>query len=341
MTDRTPTDVTSSENSDGQTPSVSAVQVAQAIEEEPDAWLFEDNRVIATHPVGNATAKEIRRAFENHQFPDGTPLSKSMGMVSDQTVKDAFSDYLANPDEWQVRDSQNINQWPIIYGAYADSNRSTKTARQKAVDQLLEDLHIESLKRADEMVRYNDETGIYEDDAERIVRERLEAKLREHNTRSEAEQILHKLDSQPSIKEDEFSPEGKVCVRNGVLDVSDQSNPELDPHSPEYRFRERLSVEYDPEAGCPRFRQFISNRVAESDVDKLQEFVGYTVFRPWDMRYHKALMIVGPTQTGKSTFLKVLTALLREENVSNLSLQQLADDRFALGQVQGTFRQHL
>jgi putative DNA primase/helicase len=260
-----------------------------------------------------------------------------MEMVSDQTVKNAFSDYLANPDEWQVRDSQNIDHWAAIYGAYADPDRSAKTARQKAADQLKEDLHIESLERAGEIVRYDDETGIYEDDAERIVKERLEAKLREHNTPSEAKHILHKLDSQPSIKEDAFIPEGKVCVTNGVLDISEPSDPTLESPNPDVRFRERLSVEYDPDADCPRFREFVSDRVAEGDTDKLQEFVGYTVFRPWDMRYHKALMIVGPTQNGKSTFLKVLTALLGKENVSNLSLQQLADDQFALGQVQGTF----
>ena len=331
MTDTNPTDVTSSAQS------VSAVEVAQAIEAEPDEWIRENNQVIATNPVGDATAEEIRRAFENHQFPDGTPLSKSMTLVSNQTVTDAFSNYLANPDDWEVRDRQSIDPWAAIYGAYGDPDRSAKTARQKAVNQLKEGLHIESLERAGELIRYNDETGIYEDDAERIVREQLEARLREHNTPSEAKHILHKLDSQPSIKEDAFTPEGKVCVTNGVLDISEPSDPTLESHTPDVRIRERLSVEYDPNAGCPRFKQFVNERVAEGDAEKLQEFVGYTVFRPWDMRYHKALMIVGPTQTGKSTFLKVLTALLGKENVSNLSLQQLADDQFALGQVQGTF----
>jgi len=331
MANTTPTDVTSS------TQSVSAVQVAQALEEDPDEWLHEDNQLIATYPVGDASAEGIRRAFENNQFPDGTPLSNAIGLVSNQTVKDAFSDYLANPDEWKVRERQSIDPWATIYGAYANADTSTRTARQKAVDLLQDDLHIEPLENADELVRYNDETGIYEDDAERIVKERLEAKLREYNTPSEANHILHKLNSQPSVKEDEFSPEGKVCVTNGVLDVSEPSDPTLESHSPDVRFRERLSVEYDPDAGCPRFRQFVSNRVTKGDTDKLQEFVGYTLFSPWEMPYHKALMVVGPTATGKSTFLNVLTALLGEENVSNLSIQQLANDEYALAQAHNTF----
>jgi putative DNA primase/helicase len=165
----------------------------------------------------------------------------------------------------------------------------------------------------------------------------LEAKLREYNTPSESNHILHKLKSQPSLNENAFTPEGKVCVTNGVLDVSEPSNPTLEAHSPDVRFRERLSVEYDPDAGCPRFRQFVSNRVAKADVDKLQEFVGYTVFHGWEMPYHKALMVVGPTATGKSTFLNVLTALLGKENVSHLSIQQLANDEFALAQAHNTF----
>lgn len=94
-------------------------------------------------------------------------------------------------------------------------------------------------------------------------------------------------------------------------------------HAPEHCFRESLPVEYDADATCPRFRRFIQEMVDEDDISKIQEFVGYTVFHPWEMRYQKALMIVGPTAAGKSTFLDVLTAILGETNVSHLSLQQL------------------
>lgn len=266
MKDTTPTDVTSSENSDDQSTSVSATKVCEAITNQPDAWIQKDNQLIATHPVGDATAKEIRRAFENQQFPDRTPLSNYEAFFDRQTVKDAFSNYLANPDEWNVRDTQNIDPWATIYRAYEDTDTSTRTARQKAVYQLKEELHIESLERADEIVRYNDKKGIYENDAERIVKERLEVNLREHNTPGEATHILHKLNSQPSIKEDAFAPEGTVCIENGVLDVSEPSDPMLEPHSPDVRFRERLSVKYDADADAPRFRQYINDRVADGDL---------------------------------------------------------------------------
>jgi putative DNA primase/helicase len=337
MTDKNPTDVTSSAHSDGQPSSVSAVEVAEAIETEPDEWIRENDQVIGTNPVGDATAKEIRQAFENKRFPDGTPLSNATGMVSNEIVRDTFSDYLANPDDWQVRDRQNIDPWATIYAAYNDPDRTTRIARQRAVEQLKDEPHIEPLEDTDELVWYNHKRGIYEDDGERIVKERLESKLREYNTPSEAKHILHKLKSQPSLNESAFTSEGKVCVMNGVLDVSEPSDPTLESHSPDLRFRERLAVKYDPNADCPRFREFVNNRVAEGHKDKLQEFVGYTAFHPWEMPYHKALMIVGPTATGKSTFLNVLTALLGEENVSHLSIQQLANDEYALAQADGTF----
>lgn len=48
-----------------------------------------------------------------------------------------------------------------------------------------------------------------------------------------------------------------------------------------------------------------------------------------------ALFILGPTASGKSTFLNVLQSVMGEENVSNQSLQGLVNDRFGKATIYG------
>ncbi len=54
-----------------------------------------------------------------------------------------------------------------------------------------------------------------------------------------------------------------------------------------------------------------------------------------DTRIQKALLLLGEGGTGKSTFLKALTAFLGKENVSTLPLHKLEGDRFAAARLVG------
>jgi putative DNA primase/helicase len=339
MTDTISNDLTASKSTDNQSTSTSPYQVAEAINHNPAKWLNPDEQELIAHSLEDVEAEEMKEAFERQKLPDGTDFSTLQGMlpnVSSQYME-AMTAYLTNPDDWDVVRPDEQAPWDALKQMYVEGDVSKPEARQEVVDHLTTDLHLVPLRNTDDLLRYNPESGIYENDGERVVRERLEQELEAFNTPSEANQIIYKLKNQPSRSPDAFSPEAKVCLKNRVLDVADASSPTLEDHAPEHYFRERLPVEYDIDATCPRFRGFIQNMVAEEDISKLQEFVGYTVFHQSEMRYQKALMIVGPTAAGKSTFLDVLTALLGEDNVSHLSLQQLTNGEYALPQAYGKF----
>jgi len=313
--------------------------MAEAINQNPAKWFQPDRQKITAHPLEDADAEEVKEAFDRQELPDGIHLNTLQGLLPDISPQymEAVTDYLNTPNEWTVVTPDEQAPWDALKQMYADEGVSKPEARQQVVDYLTTHLHLVPLRDTDDLLRYNPKTGVYENDGERVVRERLEHELEALNTSREANQIIYKLRNQPSRSPDAFTPEAKVCLKNEVLNVADASSPTLEDHAPEHYFRERIPVEYDTDATCPRFRQFIQEMVAEEDIPKLQEFVGYTVFHPWEMRYQKALMIVGPTAAGKSTFLDVLTALLGEENVSHLSLQQLTNDEYALAQAYGKF----
>lgn len=225
--------------------------------------------------------------------------------------------------------------WYDTRRKYADSDTADREARQQAVRQLKRQHHIVKVRESGELYRYDPATGTYRDDGEQIVRDELEEGRGEFNRRSEANAIIYKLRLKDAIALEDFDPEGEVCVVNGVLNISNPANPKLRDHSPEKYFRRHRPVRYAPDAECPRFEEFVTEVVRAEDLPKLQEYVGYTVFHHWDVRFQRALFIIGSEATGKSTFLNVIAALLGEENIANQSVQRLANNNFATSKLVG------
>lgn len=125
-----------------------------------------------------------------------------------------------------------------------------------------------------------------------------------------------------------------VAVENGVLNVE---KGEFHDHSPEYRLRSKLPVEYDPDAECPRIDAFLSRVTDGDDVAKqtLYEWIGYNLVD--DYPIHAFLLLHGDGGNGKGVFLNLLTEFLGgDQNVSNVGLSKItSDDRFALAQLDG------
>ncbi|MBW8067919.1 MAG: hypothetical protein GJU73_10830 [Ferrovum sp.] len=116
-----------------------------------------------------------------------------------------------------------------------------------------------------------------------------------------------------------------ICLNNGTLNTSTY---ELLDHRPEHHLRCKLSVQWDPEAQCPRWLQFLDD-VFVCDADKaqkilfVQEWFGYCLTP--DNSQHKFVWMVGSGGNGKSVLLTTLTHLVGRSNVSNAHIERLGD----------------
>ncbi|SDG11832.1 DNA primase family protein [Halorientalis regularis] len=180
---------------------------------------------------------------------------------------------------------------------------------------------------------YNDD-GTWSEDGTQALRERLGPILRENWGR----RVLNKTKEQLLVDglrdRDEFGmPSGKVAVENGLLDIQ---NGELREIRPDDRVLWKLPTEYDPEADCPRFRQSLREWLPDEGArKKVQEFVGYALdFN--NTAYEVMLMLVGPTRTGKSTFLDVIDALFGADNTTSMSIQYLANEKWGVAELEDT-----
>lgn len=92
---------------------------------------------------------------------------------------------------------------------------------------------------------------------------------------------------------------------------------------------------WDPDADCPTILPFLSKVLPPDDETYafVLEWIGYCLIP--SQRFKRALMLLGPTDTAKSTLLALIQALLGEDNVSNATLQNIAEDRFTAGSLYG------
>lgn len=122
-----------------------------------------------------------------------------------------------------------------------------------------------------------------------------------------------------------------INVKNGLISIGDWK---FRPHSPEIKFLTQVNAEYDPNVFAEEWEKFLDEVCGEQKV-VLQEFCGYCLLP--DCRFEKALAIVGPGGSGKSTFLEVIRNVLGEDSTTAFSLQNLENDRFACSEMIGKF----
>ena len=266
-------------------------------------------------------------------------LFASDGTAVDSAATDggaAAADDGSDDSDTESPDAPSVESgWRYIRSALREASDADerREPRFEAAMKLLDDHHFATLRENDQLYVYDDANGIYNDDGEAVVRSALTEGLKaQYNAHTMSETKDH-IRGRTLVDEAEMGgPEGLIAASNCVIDLTEQTSHD---HSPEYHFLSRLGCEFDPDATAPRFTAFL-NEVVPSDTErqKLQEFAGYTLMH-WALPYHKALFLVGPTASGKSTFLDTINAMLGEGTVASLTPQQLTGERFAGAELHG------
>lgn len=228
---------------------------------------------------------------------------------------------------------------PEAVRAYRQRENTQRTARQRRevvatavrIDrELRDDVHVLAERETGTLYAYHD--GVWRDDGEQVVGEHAEGLLGSTCSSEVVTELCEQVRRSAAVERQSLgvNPWG-IAVENGLLDLREREIRELHPDD---HALWKLSVEYDPDAECPRFKEFLGNVCRAEDIPKVQEYVGY-MLQHWTAERKKALMLFGPTNSGKSVFCDVLTALFGTENVASVSPQYLADERWGVAQLDG------
>jgi putative DNA primase/helicase len=104
-------------------------------------------------------------------------------------------------------------------------------------------------------------------------------------------------------------------------------------HDPSYGSTVQFGCEWDPEATCERFDEWLADTLHPDYVDLAWEMIGYLMLS--GNPKHHAFLLYGIGGSGKSTLLKVITLLLQERNIASETLDALNSNRFRTASLYG------
>jgi P4 family phage/plasmid primase-like protien len=127
-----------------------------------------------------------------------------------------------------------------------------------------------------------------------------------------------------------------IVCRNGVLEVESRK---FHPHGPHWFARRKIGVEYDPGAACPKFCQFVSSLFSDRTGNEGPAYEN--VIRAWmgsalavshlSREERKALILVGPSRTGKTELSRVVRLLIGDP-IATPSVAEISE-RFGLSSL--------
>lgn len=184
---------------------------------------------------------------------------------------------------------------------------------------------------ADNFWRY--ENGRYVRNAETVIKAEVVKRLGDRWSKHCEDETLAYVQSAyyvPTVECNKRSGEYVNCA-NGMLNIATGI---LEPHDQKYQSLYQLPANYDPNADTTVVDWFIKSLLPEDTIPFFWEYLGSTLLTNhyWPKAF---LLLIGSGDSGKSTLLRFIRAVLGDANCSKLTLQSLADNRFAVVKLYG------
>lgn len=156
---------------------------------------------------------------------------------------------------------------------------------------------------------------------------------------SATREILHRLTNYDPYTEYPFNDNGDVIpVMNGLVKIDyEKGTTTLIPSDPYYKFNYRIPVIYNPDAkGDIIHNKVISQYVNGQESNVLYQIPAQAILQMMGAApYKKAYILQGDANAGKTSYLMLLSKMFGKNNISNMSLQQLATDKFSTANLEG------
>ena len=124
------------------------------------------------------------------------------------------------------------------------------------------------------------------------------------------------------VEERKASDANLIAFNNGIYDLV---TGELKPFSTDIVITNKIPWDYNPDAYFELADKTLNKLACDDAAIRalLEECIGYCFYRT--NTFNKAFILTGDKSNGKSTFLKVLSEILGNENITSLDLKNLGD----------------
>lgn len=186
------------------------------------------------------------------------------------------------------------------------------------------DNHMKVFTLGHQLYRYDQ--GVYKPGGieafNRIATTLLDVEFKSHRVKEALQWVMTmtRIDDDQQVNPND----GLINVANGLLNWK---TGKLSHHTPDRLSTIQLPVVFDSEANDRTVMNFISSVIPQDTIDTIFEMIGYFLMPHTD--YEKAFLLYGQGGNGKSTLINMISAMIGEENMSSVSLQDL-EQRFRL-----------
>lgn len=159
----------------------------------------------------------------------------------------------------------------------------------------------------------------------KVVRERVSWLLDDHIRRGHAAEVSEHLMFHPEVPHITGDPVPDFMnFRNGMVNWR---NGDVLDHDAAYLSTVQFPIDWNPEATCPTFDNFLADVMHEDYVALAWEMIGYLMYSGNPLQV--AFLLYGAGGNGKGTLIRVIQAILGSQNIGNEPLDRLNNDRFS------------
>lgn len=273
----------------------------------------------------------------NKKAREETAQKKNAEKEADKILKKARLKELE--DNWEecsmelfvqvFNDYPNISMKFFAQRMISDNKHSVETKKN-----IYEDIQgFKTFRDNGEIIRYNKETGVYEQEAHIHIAEKIQWSLGEMAVDYVVKEITNKIRRSTYIDRELLleQPKHLKPVGNGLFNFRTKK---LISFNPKYIYLTKIDIDYNPKADYKKLLKFL-NEVLETkeEIKAMQEWFGNLLLN--DARFQKACLLFGGGANGKSVLLKIIKRFLGNKNVVSIALQYLESNSFALARLFG------
>lgn len=148
-------------------------------------------------------------------------------------------------------------------------------------------------------------------------------------TKAKRSEVISLL--QIMAEETKLSLPDKIVCNNGLLDIM---TLQLEPFDSTYIAVNKIPINYNP-AAKSKVVDHVLNKISCGDQQLrllIEEMVGYPLLRRPEMG--KCFILTGRGSNGKSTLLDMITAMLGDENIASIGMEEI-EQRFKTAEIMG------
>lgn len=286
----------------------------------------------------NNTLFHISRLILNYHY-DGKDVKK-LGKL--KQFFDDINDNFSSPNPLSSEERDNIWNSSLNYLSIksktnsSDDNNQAESPRsinrkyliEYATEEILEKHNFITIEETKEIYYYVN--GVYVKGGDIVIEKEIEENYRYLIYSRTVSEVKGHIMRKTYHKRQELDTDLDIInLRNGLYSVSKN---ELKPHNPDYLSIIQKPIVFNSNTKPKLFGKFLKEILYVEEIRMAIEIMAYTFYRDCPFEYFFKLFGYGAN--GKSVFTGLLTVLHGRENVSNVSIKSLLENRFAISDLE-------